>query len=212
MKSAMFRAVLATALSLASAATLAQPASEPDLVKALKDGGLVVVVRHGATHNDQADTDPLNVDKPGNEAKQRQLNDKGREAARSWREGITKMGIPVGKVWSSQFHRARETARLGFGEPEPSFDFTEGGQVVTPMENNRRAAALKKAAATVPAPGTNTFIVTHKPNVMDAFGKDWFEVKEGEASVFRPDGNGGYVLVGRIVSDQWGGLAAKYPK
>ena len=31
--------------------------------------------RHGATHSDQADTDPLNLD---NVAKQRQLNDAGR--------------------------------------------------------------------------------------------------------------------------------------
>jgi hypothetical protein len=23
--------------------------------------------------------------------------------------------------------------------------------------------------------------VTHKPNILDAFGKDWFEIKEGEA-------------------------------
>jgi hypothetical protein len=38
-------------------------------------GGYVIVLRHGATHNDQADTDPLNLD---NVAKQRWLNDKGR--------------------------------------------------------------------------------------------------------------------------------------
>lgn len=30
-----------------------------------------------------------------------------------------------------------------------------------------------------------------------AFGKDWFEVKEGEASIFKPDGNG------RVPIDQW---------
>jgi phosphohistidine phosphatase SixA len=211
MKSKIFPALLAAALTVASAAALAQPVAEADLVKALKEGGLVVVVRHGATYSDQADTDPLNVDKPGNEARQRQLNDKGRDAAKAWREAITKMGIPVGKVWSSKFYRAQETARLAFGEPETSFDFTEGGQVVSPNENNRRAAAMKKAAATPAAPGTNTFIVSHKPNVMDAFGKDWFDVKEGEASAFRPDGKGGYALVGRILSDQWAGLAAKYP-
>jgi hypothetical protein len=26
---------------------------------------------------------------------------------------------------------------------------------------------------------------THKPNILDAFGKDWFDVREGEASVFK---------------------------
>jgi hypothetical protein len=55
----------------------------------------------------------------------------------------------------------------------------------------------------VPDPGTNTLIVTHKPNIMDAFGKDWFEVREGEASIFRPDGSGKYTLVGRVRIDEW---------
>jgi len=58
-------------------------------------------------------------------------------------------------------------------------------------------------AAGSPEPGTNTLIVTHKPNILDAFGKDWFEVKEGEASIFKPDGNGRYTLVGRVPIDQW---------
>ena len=33
-----------------------------------------------------------------------------------------------------------------------------------------------------PTPGTNNVFVSHKPNIMDAFGKDWFDVSEGEAS------------------------------
>ncbi len=56
--------------------------------------------------------------------------------------------------------------------------------------------------STAPKPGTNTIIVTHKPNIIDALGKDWFDVKEGEASVFRPD-NGGYKLVARVQMDEW---------
>ena len=46
-------------------------------------------------------------------------------------------------------------------------------------------------------------IVTHKPNILDLFGKDWFEVKEGEASIFKPDGAGGYTLIARVPIDQW---------
>ena len=60
----------------------AQAQIDPSLmqaVKALQGGGHVIVFRHGATHADQADTDPLNI---GNVAQQRQLNDQG--AAR-WR-------------------------------------------------------------------------------------------------------------------------------
>ncbi|OFX21661.1 MAG: hypothetical protein A2V77_14390 [Anaeromyxobacter sp. RBG_16_69_14] len=202
-------------LVVGGTATLAaaQPMlTEADLAKALRSGGHVIVIRHGATNPDQADTDPLNLDQPGNEAKQRQLSDKGRAAARAWGEAFRKMGIPVGKVYSSKFHRAVETARLGFGEPATSFDVTEGGLVVSPNENGRRTAALRKLAATPPQAGTNTVIVTHKPNITDAFGKDWFDVKEGEASVFEPDGKGGSRVIGRVLSDQWTALAARTPK
>ena len=58
-----------------------------------------------------------------------------------------------------------------------------------------------------PEPGTNTVIITHKPNIVDALGKDWFDVKEGEASIFRPD-NGSYRLVARVQMDEWPRLAA----
>src|SRR4051794_32752821 len=80
-----------------------------ELVAVLRKGGLVIVVRHGATNADQADTDPLNVGQPGNEAKQRQLSEKGRAAAKDWGQAVKKMGIPVGKVYSSKFFRAVET-------------------------------------------------------------------------------------------------------
>jgi hypothetical protein len=84
---------------------------------------------------------------------------------------------------------------------------TEGGLVVSPNENNRRMQALRKLAATVPPPGTNVVIVTHKPNIMDAFGKDWFDVREGEASVFKPDGSGGRALVVRVQASEWSKIA-----
>jgi phosphohistidine phosphatase SixA len=174
------------------------------VAKALRAGGNVIVVRHGATHPDQADTDPLNLD---NVAKQRQLNDKGRADAKAVGEVLRAAGIPIGKVYSSRFFRAVETARLiGGKEPETTPDVTEGGQVVSPNENNRRTQAMRRMAGTLPAPGTNTLIVSHKPNIVDAFGKDWFEIKEGEASIFKPEGDGKYTLVGRVQIDQWAAL------
>ncbi|MEP7067781.1 MAG: histidine phosphatase family protein [Usitatibacter sp.] len=202
-------ALLALWLVFTVSAT-AQPLSDGPLVEALRAGGYVIVMRHGATHADQADTDPLNVEQPGNEARQRHLNDKGRAAAKAVGESFRAMKVPVGLVVSSKLARAQETARLmQVGVVSTSWDVTEGNQVVSPNENNRRAAALRTMAATPPAPGTNTLIVTHKPNVVDAFGKDWFEVKEGEASVFRPDGNGGFSPVARVQMDAWSALARR---
>jgi hypothetical protein len=59
---------------------------------------------------------------------------------------------------------------------------------------------------TAPKPGTNTIFITHKPNIIDALGKDWFDVKEGEASIFRPE-NGSYKLLARVQMDEWTRIA-----
>ena len=201
MRSAL-RIVAVLIAVLAAIPAAGQPATTAaSVLEALRAGGHVVVFRHGATHQDQADTDPLNFD---NVARQRQLNDAGRAQARAVGEVFSAARVPVGKVYSSRFQRAVETARLIAGkEPQPILDITEGGLVVTPIENNRRAKALRELAATAPEPGTNTLIVSHKPNVIDAFGKDWFEIKEGEASVFKPDGRGGFALIGRVQIGDW---------
>jgi len=171
------------------------------LVAQMKQGGHVIVFRHGATHRDQADTDPLNHD---NVAKQRLLSEGGREVAKQAGDSFVKLGIPLGKVYTSRFNRAVETGKLvGRGDVTATIDITEGGRVVSPIENDRRADAFRKLAGTLPEPGKNTLIVTHKPNIMDAFGKDWFDVREGEASVFRPDGSGKAVLVARVQAIDW---------
>ena len=193
-------AILALVLVVGSAWGQASP-SVDEIVTMLRAGGYVIVFRHGATHQDQADTDPLNLD---NVAKQRQLNDKGRGDAKQVGDVFKATGVPIGKSLSSRFYRALETARLiGGKEPEPTLDVSEGGQVVSPNENNRRMQALRAIAATPPSAGTNTLVVTHKPNILDAFGKDWFEIREGEASIFKPDGSGKYSLVGRVQISQW---------
>jgi broad specificity phosphatase PhoE len=193
-------AVLALGLVVSSAWGQSSP-SVDEVLTMLRAGGYVIVFRHGATHQDQADTDPLNLD---NVAKQRQLNDKGRADAKQVGEVFKAAGVPIGKSLSSRFYRAVETARLiGGKEPEPTLDVSEGGQVVSPNENNRRMQALRAIAAAPPSAGANTLVVTHKPNILDAFGKDWFEIREGEASIFKPDGNGKYALVGRVQSSQW---------
>jgi phosphohistidine phosphatase SixA len=203
----ILRAIAALLFSSIAVCALAQTDARA-LVANLKQGGYVIVFRHGATNRDQADTDPLNH---AYIAKQRHLSDKGRDVAREIGAAYKKMGIPIGEVYTSKFYRAVETGKLiSGGEVMPLFDITEGGLVVTPIENDRRAEAMRKLAATEPAPGKNTLIVSHKPNIIDAFGKDWFEVKEGEASVFKPDGFGMTALVARVQASDWAKWAAGY--
>ena len=82
------RLIAAAGFALAlSAPSLAQSRDRQDgmgrdaqeLVQRLRVGGYVIVVRHGATVSNQADTDPFNFD---DVTKQRNLNDKGKELAR----------------------------------------------------------------------------------------------------------------------------------
>lgn len=202
----MMLAAAACLLAILPAGSRAQaPGDDRALATALRAGGLVILVRHGATFADQADTDPFNFE---NISAQRNLNDSGKALARTFGEALRQAGVPVGKVYTSKFNRAYETATIaGFTDIEKTADLTEGGLVVSPNENNRRAEALRKLLATSPKAGTNTVVITHKPNILDALGKDWFDVKEGEASIFRPE-NGRYVLVARLQMADWPRIAA----
>jgi phosphohistidine phosphatase SixA len=178
------------------------------LAAEIKQGGYVIVFRHGATNRDQADTDPLNYE---NIAKQRLLSSKGRETAKQVGESFKILGITFRTIYTSKFNRAVETGKLiSSREVTPIIDLTEGGLVVTPIENDRRAEVLRKMVATAPAVGTNMLIVTHKPNIIDAFKKDWFDVQEGEASVFKPDESGKALLIARVQANEW--ISATSPK
>jgi phosphohistidine phosphatase SixA len=164
--------LLAVSMPIASAQASLQDA---DVAKALRAGDLVMVVRHGATFPDQADTDPTNFD---NIAAQRNLNDKGKALAKAFGDAIRQAGIPVGKVYTSKFNRAYETAVIaGFKDIEKTTDLTEGGLIVSPNENNRRADAFRKMIATPPKAHTVTILITHQPNIVAALGKDWFDTK-----------------------------------
>jgi len=77
---------------------------------------------------------------------------------------------------------------IGGKEPEPTLDVSEGGLVVSPNENNRRAQALRAIVAAPPVAGRDTLVVTHKPNILDAFGKDWFEIRRARRRSSSPTG------------------------
>src|SRR5690349_25123564 len=106
-------AALAVFFGLLAVSGFAVPAraagDNSNVVQALRAGGFVIVVRHGATFPDQADTDPLNFD---NIAAQRNLNDKGKALAKAFGDALRQLGIPVGHVYTSKYNRAYETATV----------------------------------------------------------------------------------------------------
>jgi broad specificity phosphatase PhoE len=199
-------ALVCAMLGLLPAVAGGQPASsQAEWINDLRLGGYVIVLRHGATVSDQAGTDSMS--RP-NVPAQRQLSEQGRAQARSIGESLRKLKIPVGWVLTSPIQRAVDTGGLlGFGEVIATPDLAESGHGDSPDENNRRAQAFRKLVAERPPADNNVVIVTHKPKIVDAFGKDWLNVSEGEASVFEPDGNGGFKLIARVQASEWSRLA-----
>ena len=182
---------------------------DAELLKALKAGGQVVVLRHAAADPDRADTDPLNF---RTIRTQQPLTDAGRLAARQLGENWRRLGIVFGEVVTSRFNRAHQTAVLaGFKGAKALTELTEGSLVVSPNEQRRRAEYLRQLTVAPIAAGQNRLIVTHRVNIAQAYGKEWYDVKEGEASVFRVE-NGAYSLIARLLPEDWNRLVAQAQK
>jgi broad specificity phosphatase PhoE len=184
-----------------------RPASaQAEWISGLRQGGYVIVFRHGATTSDKTKDSMSN---PGaKNAGERQLNDEGRAQAKAIGASMHKLGIPVATVMTSSLQRAIDTGTLlGFGEATPTVDLAEAGPALAPEENNRRAQAFRALVTARPPAGKNTVIVSHKPNIVDAFGKDFADIHEAEAAIFQADGQGGYKLIVRVKPEEWGNLA-----
>jgi hypothetical protein len=180
--------VWVTVLAMAGASfmgsALAQASEATRLVPMLKQGGYVIVLRHGATDPSQKDVYPLSLT---DMTKQRQLSEPGRAAARGIGAAFAKNAIPVGRVYASQLNRAVETGRLvGAKDVTPVADLNDssaGSASAMAGQSGggsaRHGDALRRMANTKPAAGTNTLIVTHKTNVADAFGQPLADIAEG---------------------------------
>jgi broad specificity phosphatase PhoE len=196
-------ATAATAAPTKAATANPQAQADVELIKALRAGGHAIVMRHAPADPDKADTDPLNF---RNIKAQQPLTEAGRQAARAFGDALRALGAPIGEVLTSRYNRAYQTAVLaGFKEARPVTELTEGSLVTSPNEQRRRSSALKQLAAAPLAAGKNRLLVTHRANITNAFGKEWYEVKEGEATIFRID-NGAYSLAGRLQISDWSRL------
>lgn len=188
-------------VSAFTARALAQNAETKSLILSLNKGGYVIVLRHGDTNHDQNDILPPDYN---DITKQRRLSEKGRQTARQIGGAVKKLGIVFDKVETSKLDRGVETGTLVVsGEVIPTMDLTESNASVTPDEKERRATALRVKVGVMPAPGQDTLLVTHKPNIVDAFGKTLEDIGEGESVVFKPDGSGKADLIGRIKETDW---------
>src|SRR5437773_239763 len=197
-----FRTRLVAALTLLSGVvsvsvmgtvTLAQTLSGEALVKALREGGYVIVMRHASSPRETPDSKTAN---PDNLKLERQLDEAGRASAIAMGKALRDLKIPVGEVLTSPTYRALETVRFAqLPDPKPSAELGDNGQS---MQGGTEAqAAWLKKRVTQAAKGTNAVCVTHMPNISRAF-PEASRVSDGEALKFHPDGKGGAARVGRI--------------
>ncbi|MBF0595325.1 MAG: histidine phosphatase family protein, partial [Candidatus Omnitrophica bacterium] len=155
-------------VGIAVAKTYAQNADPNVLINSLKGGGYVVVLRHGATDHSQSDVQPPDYT---DVTKQRRLSNAGRDTARQIGNSLKETGIVFGQVKTSLLDRGIETGKIVSGiEVTPVLDLTESGDSVDQPEKDRRSQVLRDLVGVSPEPGKNTLLVTHKPNIVFAFG------------------------------------------
>jgi len=190
--------LVARSLAAALAALLlaAAPAfAQEDLIQALRGGGYVIVMRHAHS--------PAEAPRPG--AAERRLDAAGETQAQAIGRRLKARAIPIGPVYSSPTFRALQTARLmGLARIEAHVELGDGGASMTASAAGQAGTAwLKARAGQTPPPGRDALIITHGPNIVLAFGDGLKDMADGEAAVFRPEGQGGFRLVGRIKPNDW---------
>jgi phosphohistidine phosphatase SixA len=176
------------ALALIAGCGEDEPAAEDvELARALKAGGVALVMRHAITETTTDREETI-----GDCTTQRNLSEEGREQARQIGRDVEALGVPVDEVLASPLCRTTETAELAFGDADSSMALLSAGEEATP-EDDRRIARLKEMA-TAPE-GSAVALVTHTGNIGGAFGES---VQEGDVVVVR-DGE----VIGVVGADDW---------
>ena len=182
----LFRSILAAI----SCALFVSPAVAADAWAELAKPGAIVLFRHA--------TAPGVGDPPGFKlddcATQRNLNEQGRAEARRLGEQFRSRKIQVGAVFSSQWCRTRETARLAFGDQahdEPAFNsFFLRSPDISDAQTEKARALL----AGWRGPGA-LVVVTHQVNIQALTGA---AAASAEGLVVRPDASGSLNVVATI--------------
>lgn len=173
------------------------PETQSEIIRSLQDGGLIVYLRHTETEEDYADQVTAEM---GLCSTQRGLSENGWMQAKKIGEEFKRLSIPVGKVWSSEYCRAWQTADLAFGRYEKTekLNFYPAAEFTSEQMGIMKTAAEPLLIA-LPAAG-NTVIVGHD-DVFEAVTEIYPE-PQGVAYVLKPTGNE-FEIMGRIGPDDW---------
>jgi hypothetical protein len=179
-----------------------QQGLSPELIAKLRQGGLNIFFRHGATlhEKDPVETeldDPL----PANCALQRNLSRDGVEQMKAVGAAFDALEIPVGTVRASPLCRCYDSAWHAFGRAERDRNLQLNGD--TPEGDPSQARPwnhIRRLGAIPPSPFTNAVFISHS-RIGEIFGHD--VLMEGEAIIIEPDGKGGWKRLARVTADEW---------
>lgn len=170
---------------------LGRPALANEPWEALRQGGVLLLMRHGVTEPGTGDPPGFQIDDC---TTQRQLSAEGRGQAQRMGAMLAERGVRPVAVFSSAWCRCVDTGRLAF----PALPISNLPALDSLFQDNRRepaqTAALREALGTLSRSGVTVW-VTHQVNARALTGEF---LGMGEALVLRPDGAGGFRLLGRV--------------
>lgn len=136
------------------------------LMPKLKEGGLIIVIRHQRTAI-LGGVDDFN--RPWNEcAAQRNLSAAGYASAIETGQAFDILNIPLGEVLSSPMCRTMETARLMFGHAKPLEELAHSSKE-RERTNEITAEELIKIIAAQTPKQKNDVLITHGGNIYHAY-------------------------------------------
>jgi phosphohistidine phosphatase SixA len=200
-----FAGIVAIALLLSVRGLSAESLSDIAFVRALQQGGKVIVMRHAKSPHASPTKDAA---APGNIKLERQLDETGRNTAAAMGDAIRRLNIPIAGVFSSPTYRALETVRRAkFPKPRVCAELGNAGHGMREASGDE-SQWLKRKVMQWPKRG-NAVFMTHSPNIKAAFPQFSEGMGSGEALVLEKDGHGGINLLKRIKIKQWPALAGE---
>jgi len=165
------------------------------LIQALRQGAVVVLLRHSATVPGAGDPPGFKLEDC---ATQRNLSDAGREQARRIGRWFETHGIQPATVRSSPWCRARDTAMLAFGRSE---DWTALSNIFGDRRHQQEHSAAVRALIDTAAAGAVHILVSHGVSI-NAFVDVYLQ--QGEMVVVRraasgSGGTAGVQVLGRLM-------------
>ncbi len=199
LRNAILKATALMALLCCTLSAQAQTLAGPSLLKALQQGGNVILMRHASSPRTVPDAANLAA---GNVNPERQLDATGRNTATAMGTALRDLKIPVGEVLSSSTFRALETALYAkVPEPKAYSELSDAGQSMQPATPGQ-SNWLQQLTQNLPV-GSNTLIITHLPNITAAYPQFSKDLADGEALIMGKNSRGNFSLLARIKIEDW---------